>query len=219
MMVRWSGEAQVNVSGLSGKRQISIWAWHGWTWNLFFLGVTNFWHLSHSFWTSDSIKVIPVFIHQGSVERGHVLSKRVQLICSKFIEFVIEEVDVVDKLYVGISNEELFEWEHQVIKRRDEEQILWRGNQCKMSHWIKKISYVCVFISGPVTPLAFCAVYSNLEIFIHTGKVFFHFFDFFSELFCDVIYVNKLNSEKTKKKLQNFQKKVLPTEAKRNDVY
>ena len=74
--------------------------------------------------TSDSIKVIPVFIHQGSVERGHVLSKRVQLICSKFIEFVIEEVDVVDKLYVGISNEELFEWEHQVIKRRDEEQIL-----------------------------------------------------------------------------------------------
>ena len=35
MIVRWSGEAQVNVSGMSGKRQISIWAWHWWTWNLF----------------------------------------------------------------------------------------------------------------------------------------------------------------------------------------
>ena len=36
MMVRWSGERQVNVSGMSGERQISIWAWHWWTWNLFF---------------------------------------------------------------------------------------------------------------------------------------------------------------------------------------
>ena len=35
MMVRWSGEVQVNVSGMSGERQISIWAWHWWTWNLF----------------------------------------------------------------------------------------------------------------------------------------------------------------------------------------
>ena len=34
-MVRWSGELQVNVSGMSGERQISIWAWHWWTWNLF----------------------------------------------------------------------------------------------------------------------------------------------------------------------------------------
>ena len=34
MMVRWSGEVQVNVSGMSGECQISIWAWHWWTWNL-----------------------------------------------------------------------------------------------------------------------------------------------------------------------------------------
>ena len=34
MMVRWSGEAHVNVSGMSSKRQIAIWAWHWWTWNL-----------------------------------------------------------------------------------------------------------------------------------------------------------------------------------------
>ena len=39
MMVRWSGEVQ--VSGMSGERQISIWAWHWWTWNLSDLSL---WH-------------------------------------------------------------------------------------------------------------------------------------------------------------------------------
>ena len=35
MMIRWgSGECQVNVRWMSGERQISIWAWHWWTWNL-----------------------------------------------------------------------------------------------------------------------------------------------------------------------------------------
>ena len=34
MMVRWSGEVQVSVRWMSGERQISIWAWHWWTWNL-----------------------------------------------------------------------------------------------------------------------------------------------------------------------------------------
>ena len=37
MMVRWSGEVQVSVRWMSGERQISIWAWHWWTWNLFSL--------------------------------------------------------------------------------------------------------------------------------------------------------------------------------------
>ena len=32
---------QVNVRGMSGERQISIWAWHWWTWNLFTLPLTN----------------------------------------------------------------------------------------------------------------------------------------------------------------------------------
>ena len=36
---RWvSGECQVNVRWMSGERQISIWAWHWWTWNLLRLG-------------------------------------------------------------------------------------------------------------------------------------------------------------------------------------
>ena len=30
----------------------------------------------------------------------------------KLIEFIIKKVDVVDKLYVSISDEELFEWEN-----------------------------------------------------------------------------------------------------------
>ena len=34
MIVRRSGEVQMNVSDMSGERQISIWAWHWWTWNV-----------------------------------------------------------------------------------------------------------------------------------------------------------------------------------------
>ena len=40
MMVRWSGEVQMNVNVMSGERQISIWAWHWWTWNLLNLWLT-----------------------------------------------------------------------------------------------------------------------------------------------------------------------------------
>ena len=34
-MVMWSGEVQVSVRLMSCERQISIWAWHWWMWNLF----------------------------------------------------------------------------------------------------------------------------------------------------------------------------------------
>ena len=38
MRFRWgSGEVQVRFRWVSGEHQISIWAWHWWTWNLFFL--------------------------------------------------------------------------------------------------------------------------------------------------------------------------------------
>ena len=33
-MVRWSAEVQLNVRWMSGERQILIWAWHWWTWNI-----------------------------------------------------------------------------------------------------------------------------------------------------------------------------------------
>ena len=61
--------------------------------------------------------------------------------------------------------------------------------------------YVCVFICGRVAPLPVCAVNSNVESFIHSGKVFLHFFNFSPILLCYKIDVNKLYSEKIKSDL------------------
>ena len=49
MMVRGSGEFQVNVSEMSGERKISIWAWHWWTWNLFNLHIDTI-SLNYYWW-------------------------------------------------------------------------------------------------------------------------------------------------------------------------
>ena len=64
--------------------------------------------------------------------------------------------------------------------------------------------YVCVFICWRVCPLPFCSVNSNVEFFVHSGKVFLHFFNFSSICFCDVIDVNKLYSEKIKSNLDLY---------------
>ena len=51
-MIRWSSECQVNVRWMSGECQVNIrsslgqnskvfWAWHRWTWNLFWLALAT----------------------------------------------------------------------------------------------------------------------------------------------------------------------------------
>ena len=60
-MVRWSGKVQLNIRWASGDCQISIWAWHWWTWNLFtfeprtkVLSLVSSWNLSLSFVQSSN---------------------------------------------------------------------------------------------------------------------------------------------------------------------
>ena len=58
----------------------------------------------------------PVLVENCSVVRGHVLSQAKQLAGIKLIKLLVQAVEALLELYVGVDHDELLEGEDEVIK-------------------------------------------------------------------------------------------------------